>query len=336
MELNRAKVPGCILALAALALACAWNPGRAAESSCPSPAPIHTFSSTGIYADRKGSLIDPTKVATNDQTMRPVREYIYKVTSHADRALETGDAAAGRCAAQLLESWARANALSGPSDSHETVYYKTDFIFALAGAEHKLSAHDRRLRSPTVVAWLKRLAVKNIADFPRRHPPTGNLYYWTGAMAAATGSLDGDASLGGYADKVFRSAMGEIGPDGVLQTELSRGGRALGYHLFALKALLFNQLYRTGCFARTCSPAPLQRLIDFDEAAVIDNAPLAKRAGAAQQKPESNLLIELCHLPDRARARTSRLQCDVRPIDNLVGGNMLLTIRAAKAASSRR
>lgn len=94
---------------------------------------------------------------------------------------------------------------------------------------------------PHVMPWLGALVSdkikgdrKHVADGNRE----GNLYYEDGATAAGYALLTHDRDAFAFQNEVWRYFLATVHDDGYLDSELSRGSRALIYHNRALSMLL--------------------------------------------------------------------------------------------------
>jgi poly(beta-D-mannuronate) lyase len=139
-----------------------------------------------------------------------------------------------------------------------------------------------------IARWLATLNRVNMDKYTRESN-RGNLYIWAGSGAALQALLTRDAAAVAFEERVWRTAMEGIGDDGSLRSELTRGKRALIYHLFSFSATL---VLRDARAALGEAPSPQEQTKLALLAAKIggwlcDPAPLAVLAGQPQEMPDA-------------------------------------------------
>jgi poly(beta-D-mannuronate) lyase len=228
-------------ALAALVLAFsipALAPVRAevpAAAACPVVAPQATIDGVGWYADAAGSKVDPAALRAHLARIAEVRRYATALVS----AYQRGDIG---CASGLLQNWAAADALLQRPVNFAGIRERLRFGMAITFVTLRLVADGHPL-DPQTKVWIDKLNRAIVADFDRRNV-VDNLYVWSGAAAALAFLVENDRLFADYRDKVFRAAIGQIGPDGFVPSELRRETRASLYHAYYLSALLLIQAMR--------------------------------------------------------------------------------------------
>ena len=200
-------------------------PIAARADACKVPPPISSIDPPGFYDDSGGY----------SGAIRPLHAFIGKVNEAAD----SGDKA---CLMELLDSWARANALMAPIKGYQGYYERswagTDFALALLSFFPQSKKNAPAIPS-TITKWLVDMAVatRDANAINRLH---NNLVYWAGLDLAATGTLTKRPDLIDAGIARAREGISDIQPNGTLARELKRGDRALHYHNFALIPLVFT------------------------------------------------------------------------------------------------
>jgi poly(beta-D-mannuronate) lyase len=95
----------------------------------------------------------------------------------------------------------------------------------------------------SVLGWLGELNNAVISYFGRRGR-ADNLNCWSGVNAASYCVLSGDRLAKQYEDTVWNQSIQAIRPDGFVDTELARRGRAAHYHEYFLSALITMHAFR--------------------------------------------------------------------------------------------
>lgn len=196
------------------------SPARA----CDIPAAVTTIDPPGYYDDAAGYA----------RAVKPMRDFIARLNASADQ----GD---WSCAASLLESWARADALMGRITGYQGYYERswagTDFAMVILRMPRDVRDANRA-RFDTIDPWLERIAIAT-RDAEAINHLHNNLVYWAGLDLIAIGTVTGNSSLVDSGLLRVREGIRDIGPDGALAREVKRGNRALHYHTFALLPLVF-------------------------------------------------------------------------------------------------
>lgn len=171
------------------------------------------------------------------------------ITSSADRAR------IGPCIMRQLVVWAKADALLGNLDDNDPKGRRQAILITAFGMKGFTDAYSvaLQLRAPTpdqrmlVEGWLRKLGDAIIAEFTPPSAPrpkkdqwldrNANTRYWGASAVGLVASLTRDSRQLDWAMNVLHTGLAESDADGSFPIELSRGGRALHYQNFAMKAL---------------------------------------------------------------------------------------------------
>lgn len=269
--------------------------------ACDIPAPVKTIDPPGFYDDAEGYA----------HAVKPMRDFVAHLNASADK----GDEA---CTLDLLESWAKADALMGHISGYQGYYERswagTDFAMVILRMPPTAREHNQE-RFEVIDSWLKRMAIAT-RDSEAINHLHNNLVYWAGLDLIATGTVTNDSDLIDSGLMRVREGIGDIGPHGELAREVKRGNRALHYHTFALIPLVFSaelvqrrhiDLYRENDHA-------IGRLANLVIDAVKDPASFARITPVKQDLFPWTLQDELCWMePYYARFRDPRLPALVAP-----------------------
>lgn len=286
-----------VILLTALAAIGVMQPARA----CEIPAPVETIDPPGFYDDAAGYARD----------VKPMRDFIARLNGAADKADWS-------CALNLLNSWARADALMGPISGYQGYYERswagTDFAMVILRMPRDFRDANR-VQFDAVNPWLERIAIatRDAEAINRLH---NNLVYWAGLNLIAIGTVTDSATLIDSGLLRVREGIRDIGPNGALEREVKRGNRALHYHTFALLPLVFAaelvqrrhiDLYRENNGA-------IGRLANLVIAAVEDPASFAKITPVKQDLFPWTFQDELSWMePYYGRFKDARLPALIAP-----------------------
>ncbi|MFC4763193.1 alginate lyase family protein [Dyella koreensis] len=275
--------------------------GSRAAQACDVPAPQKTIDPPGFYDDAAGYA----------EAVKPMRGFIAKLNKAAD----TGQ---WSCTLDLLDSWAKADALMGPIAGYQGYYERswagTDFALVLLRLPADVrDANANRLAD--INTWLTHMAVAT-RDADAINHLHNNLVYWAGLNLVAIGTVAHQPELIDAGLARAREGIHDIGPDGALEREVKRGDRALHYHTFALIPLVFTaelarrqhiDLYQENNHA-------IARLANLVTDAVIDPASFAKITPIKQQLFPWTFQDELSWMePYYAHTKDSRLPALMAP-----------------------
>lgn len=257
--------------------------GVSAQNSCPSIAPQQALGGVRWYSDAANSVVDPEKQKQNEAAMKPVRDLLRIVADAADHGLDSavpGDAA---CARANLGSWAAAGALLKRPTWSVPMAEQTIAVVGLNLAALKFERAGQPLPSE-VRTWISEATSVIVATY-EANKFRSNLYVWSGVAAASNDVLMGTKRYTSYTTRVWRESVAKIRPDGYVDDELARKGRALIYHNYLRGALtLLNSLrLQLGEIVAPAELASLERLDRAVNTNVCDSAPIAALAGASQE-----------------------------------------------------
>jgi hypothetical protein len=263
---------------------------------CPDYPPVVNVSGPEFYSDAKGSKVDPQKETELSQARKPINDFLSYETQSLDGPPSWSKLTglSPNCANLLLERWAIANAMATSVDdkgnySREGGVDKGQFTRGMVMIALKLKSHGLVL-GPHVLPWLGHLVSekikgdrKNIADGNRG----GNLYYEDGATAAAYALLTQDKNAYDFQNEVWRYFLSSVHSDGYLDSELSRGSRALIYHNRALSMLLaLREMRQALHIAETDEDrSKLKSLSDLVGRTLCHPEGMATRAAVASEEP---------------------------------------------------
>ncbi len=261
------------------------------------PAPVHLTSdltTSGFYADSKGSIIDPAKWKAYQESSGPVKDLGNKAVDAADAFRTTGSRQAAECVLTLVKTAAQDKALTGKMSSNQAYFVQGWVAGALAIAALKVrgSGVIDRADSKLIGDWLKTVSQQTIDFYNQRDAaaPGGNgnnHLYWAGVQVAAVAIVANDRKLFDWSIAAYRNGIRQITPEGTLPEEMRRGQRALHYHLYAASPLAYLaefgedngiDLYAEGDHA-------LKRLVDRSIAGLDGSGYFDKATGIKQDLP---------------------------------------------------
>jgi poly(beta-D-mannuronate) lyase len=255
------------------------------------PAIVHLsrdLTTDGFYSDSKSSVIDPAKWKAYSESSGPYKNLGQVIVDAADAWRSTGSRAAAACSLSHMEAAARDGVFTGKMSSHQAYYVQGWVIGAIAIGW--LKVRDSGLVTPAlrdlVVPWLVSVTHQTVDFYDSSHARNNHLY-WAGVEAAAAGVAASDQKLFDWAVAAYRAGIAAIQPDGSMPLEMTRGQRALHYHLYALSPLVyiaeFGEVNGLDLFAeRDHALARLERLsVD----GLRDNQFFVKATGIAQDTP---------------------------------------------------
>ncbi|KJV10627.1 hypothetical protein VZ95_03630 [Elstera litoralis] len=281
----------------AKALAPLYGPKTPEKACPPPPAPIRDIEARAFYSDASHSIEDPAIVQANRQSLRPLREYVNRIERLTESYLATGNRDNAACALTWLESWAAADALLGTMKERRQAGFERKWMLgALAlpfsalketpGVCTGNAACDR------IGAWFKRIALDVQKDYgpakranPKNTSARNNHQNWAGATVMLAAVAADDAELFDWAKERFKDGLTEIQADGSLPLEVSRGQRAIHYHVFALTPMLMMAatLQRNASGLSEADIASLRRLANRVRDDLADPAYMAAKTGITQE-----------------------------------------------------
>jgi poly(beta-D-mannuronate) lyase len=123
----------------------------------------------------------------------------------------------------------------------------------------------------------------------RKKPAGNNHLYWAGVQLAATAAVTGNHKDLDWAIKAYRNGIGQIAADRTLPLEMSRGERALHYHLYALAPLVLIAEFGedNGIPLYVENDHALRRLEKTSVAGLGGAQLFAQRTGIAQEQSQA-------------------------------------------------
>lgn len=259
---------------------------------CPEPPQFaKTMNVEGYYIDSHYSIIDPAKKAAYEKAdAGPVHLGQY-VGQAADKYRATGSRAAAECVYSLLDAAAKADAWAGTMPHNQGVY---DQNWMLSGtAIPYLKVRDSGVGTPEqdaeIQKWFRNVAAQVRGYFDEKHfrqnsDAWNNHEYWAGLAMAAQGIANNDKGAFKWGMAAYAQGIDAIEPDGSLTAEMNRAGMALHYQIYALGPLIMLAELgeANGIDMYGQKKGAIQRLVEFDVAAMKDPSILAKRTGVEQ------------------------------------------------------
>jgi poly(beta-D-mannuronate) lyase len=266
-----------------------------AAYSCPAIVHIAPDLVTdGFYRldDPTHSIIDPVRQETYIKSSGVVKNVGLAIVAAADDYRNTGSRRAAQCAMTQTLILAQDHALTGKMSSDQAYYVQGWVVGAIAIAYLKI--RDAGLATPPqteiIAHWMQSVG-EETKQYYEAHKKAGhgdsrnNHLYWAGVELAAIGVAANDRKDFAWAMGTYDNGVDQIQPDGSLPLEMTRGGRALHYHLYALAPLVllaeFGEANHLDLYAH--ANGALRRLVNFSVAGVEDPAPFVKATGVQQE-----------------------------------------------------
>lgn len=193
--------------------------------------------------DASKSTLDEEAASERDRAVRPIRRSIRALTTLAH---DQGGSLAARearadCVLENLDNWAASMSLSKMRSTDAYLSrdrWIAEIVLALRAASRVSAVSPAResgyrtwlsaIARDTIEAYTLRLGAKSRAN---------NHRYWAGLSVAATGFYLGDSTLKDWGKRSFEIGACQVDERGFLPAELSRGKKALEYHVYALRPL---------------------------------------------------------------------------------------------------
>src|ERR1700728_3786391 len=232
-------------AWAATELRSPWDGHSVTATATPydCPAIVHLsrdLTTDGFYSDSKSSVIDPAKWKAYSESSGPYKNLGQVIVDAADAWRSTGNREAAACALSHMEVAARDGVFTGKMSSHQAYYVQGWVVGAIAIGWLKVrdSGLETAALHNLVVPWIVSVTRQTTGFYDESHA-TNNHLYWAGVEAAAAAVAAHDPKLFDWAVAAYRTGIAEIQPDGSMPLEMTRGQRALHYHLYALSPLVY-------------------------------------------------------------------------------------------------
>jgi poly(beta-D-mannuronate) lyase len=294
-----------------------------AANTCPVDPPVPQVQSQGIYADASGSTLDPDRLRASLALVAPLRRFVTDASARADST----DPADETCAYAMMVSWAKSGSMLEEPANFAGMRERERFTIALNIIALKLKAEG--FAAAPLLEWLGRLNGGVINDFEKRGLED-NLGVWSGVAAASYALLSGDGQARRYANSVWARAISSIRPDGYVDTELRRAGRALNYHTYYLSALVTLRAFRQalGEPMDQTDQAALKRLAGTVAVALCDPSAISQAAGGVPQEALRSIDFSPIVSFGRFLGLPATGRCtpqDVPTDDPILGGNFAKT-----------
>lgn len=208
-------------------------------------APVATLETRSKYSDVSSSrsVIDDEAFAARQNLVQPIRNSIRLLTRIAYETSISGDLqnTKSECFLQNLDRWA-ANGSLTRMNSPDALLSRDRWIAEISlalvhvSSSHKISAS----RVEIYKNWLIPIAKDTIEAYSFRMGNTSrmnNHRYWAGLSVASVGFFLKNDQLIFWGKKSFDIGVCQVDAKGFLPAELSRGKKALEYHLYALRPL---------------------------------------------------------------------------------------------------
>ena len=277
-----------------------WDSAKVKVTDAPytCPAPIHLtpdLTTSGFYADSKGSIIDPVKWKAYAESSGPVKKLGNEAVDAADAFRSTGSRQAAECVLTLVKTAAVDKALTGVMSSSQAYFVQGWVTGALAIAMLKvrgsgvIDSADTRL----ITDWMKTVSQQTMDFYDKRDAaaPGGNgnnHLYWAGVQVGAVAIAANDRKLLDWAVAAYRNGIRQITPDGTLAEEMRRGQRALHYHLYAAAPLVYIAEFGedNGIHLYAEDDGALKKLVDRSIAGLDGSGYFDKATGIKQDLPD--------------------------------------------------
>lgn len=193
--------------------------------------------------DPSRSTLDEDAAGERDRAVKPIRRAIQALTA---LAYEQGGGNATRearadCVLKNLDSWAASMSLSKMRSTDAYLSrdrWIAEIVLALRAASRVRPVSSQR--EAVYRTWLSSIARDTIEAYSLRvgaKSRANNHRYWAGLSVAATGFYLKDSAFKDWGKRSFEIGACQVDERGFLPAELSRGKKALEYHVYALRPL---------------------------------------------------------------------------------------------------
>jgi poly(beta-D-mannuronate) lyase len=204
----------------------------AAYADCPAPPPAQRDIIADSYYDDPPvySHVDPVKHAAYEAAVGPLEDYLRAVA-------KTASAGDKQCTLKWLVAWAENDAMLGKIEKEQAHYERKWMLAGLALSYAKVRDGASADQRASIDSWLQALAF-HVREHSDAYKGTkNNHYYWEGLAVGAVGVVTHHDKDVEWSRGVLKAAEADIADDGTLPLEMTRGGRALHYHLFSIAPL---------------------------------------------------------------------------------------------------
>jgi poly(beta-D-mannuronate) lyase len=255
------------------------------------PAPVVSLKVISKYGNDgpMRDTVDPEADRAFEVQMAPIRKFAQTVVKMANRYTQGGRAADARCALSWLDAWAQGRALTEMSNPNAQ-FERAQIVAGLGIALIQISPAARGdARLANVTQWMAGLATSTDAFFSatrdKLRGSRNNHAYWAAVASAAIAVVADDRKLLDWAVDTYKDGVCGANAEGGLPLELTRGKKALEYHLFALNALVPVAAFAeaNGIKAYGVCDGALSRIAQFTLQSVANPSAIATAAGKPQE-----------------------------------------------------
>lgn len=263
----------------------------AGKACATPPAPVVSLKVISKYGNDgpMRDTVDPNADRAFQAEMAPIRKFAQTVVKMANRYTESGHSADARCALTWLDAWAEGQALTA-LDNPNAQFERAQIVAGLAIALIQISpAIEGDGRLATVNKWMTELAASTDTFFSatreKLRGSRNNHAYWAALASAAVAVVTDDRKLLDWAVETYRDGVCGATAQGGLPLELTRGKKALEYHLFALNALVPVAAFTeaNGIKAYGVCDGALSKIVQFTLQSITDPSTIATAAGKPQE-----------------------------------------------------
>lgn len=260
-----------------------------AEQCAPVPPAMRDLNLVRFYADTSGSIVVPARLAEHKAQTAPLVAFVGYVAKQSDKASQSGKSAesAARCGLSWIRTWAENGAYLGTMGSKQAESQRKWDLAGIALAYLKLSPWAKAEDKAAIEPWLIKVADAARAQFDDPNVKRNNHWYWLGLGLGAVGLGTHSDTHWQMAKSIMEDAANDIQSDGTLPYEMSREGRALYYHAFAVEPLvvLAELASSRGENWYAMNDGALHRLVEKTISGLNDPAVFDRLAHIEQQRP---------------------------------------------------
>lgn len=327
------------MAMIAFVTVHAIAPARAV-AACPAIPPVVTsLDVPRFYGDEGGTVVDPILKARHELAVAPLTAFVREVVSDADhaytRSSPKSQGEAAQCALTWLSTWAAGGAWLGTMSTKQAEYQRKWDLAGVALAYLKVRPFARPDQRAVIEPWLQNFADTAHAFFDNPEHKRNNHWYWLGLGEAAVGLATDSRRHFDIAREIMHDAASDIAADGTLPAEMTRGQRALFYHVFAMTPLIVmaELAASRGEDWYAFGNGALHRLVSASLAGLQSPENFDRLAGVSQERPVNTragwLQLYQQRFPDRVAAPLPK----VADAHRWLGGNVLILSAALRKAT---
>lgn len=247
---------------------------------CPvAPGAVTDIQTRSVYVDKKGSIPDARREASNEKIRRPINTFVKDIEEIADSYYQKPSLDKLGCAVGYLEKWAAQRALLGRKVSPQGELVRLWAAGSIGVSVLKLELRPDSM-SPQLYRWLSALGAE-VFSYVEKREVKSNLYYWAGFSMGVMGLVLENESYLHKSREILKESLGAIAEDGTLPIELGRGQRASLYHAFAAQAIFGLAIVNRSNFA-ALDAGPFGKLIRLIEKINAEPQYLADKADVKQ------------------------------------------------------